>query len=134
MKEFNKIAVKIDGTISGEDRELAIKRFENDDEIKIFIGQTQAAGEGINLGAAQTVIFMEFEWTPASHEQAEGRLKGLRQKGRGRKHTYAYYFMGTKTIDEEIAAMLENKRQVINGVIGAKKQKMNFNFLTGLVK
>lgn len=134
MKEFNKIAVKIDGSTSTEDRELAVKRFENDKTIKVFIGQTQAAGEGINLGAAQTVCFIEFEWAPATHEQAEGRLKGLRQKGRGRKHTYAYYFAAERTIDEEIIKMLENKRQVVNGVVGVVDQKLDFNFLTGLVK
>lgn len=134
MKDFSKIAVKIDGSTSAEERELAVKRFEDDKDIKIFVGQTQAAGEGINLGAAQTVAFIEFEWTPAAHEQAEGRLKGLRQAGRGRKHTYAYYFVAERTIDEEIITMLENKRQVVNGVVGVVDQKLDFNFLVGLVK
>jgi SNF2 family DNA or RNA helicase len=65
MKDFSKIAVKIDGSTPAEERELAVKRFEDDKDIKIFVGQTQAAGEGINLGAAQTVAFIEFEWTVA---------------------------------------------------------------------
>jgi SNF2 family DNA or RNA helicase len=64
----------------------------------------------------------------------DGRLKGLRQAGRGRKHTYAYYFVAERTIDEEIIKMLENKRQVVNGIIGAVDQKLDFNFLVGLIK
>ena len=134
MKEFNKIAVKIDGSTSMKERELAVKQFEDNKEIKIFIGQNKAAGEGISLGISKTIIFVEFDWTPAVHEQAEGRLKGLRQKDRRRKNTFAYYLVADKTIDEEIIKMLEAKREVVNGVVGAVDQKMNFNFLTGLVK
>ncbi len=134
MKEFNKIAVKIDGSTPMEERDLAVKRFEEDKDIKVFVGQNRAAGEGISLGISKIILFTEFDWTPAVHEQAEGRLKGLRQKGRGRTSTFAYYFVGDKTIDEEIIRMLENKRQVVSGAVGAVDQKLDFNFLTNLVK
>lgn len=134
MKEFGKIAVKIDGsTTTGEERLNIAERFENDPKIKIFIGNMVAAAEGINLGASKSVVFIEQGWSPKLHEQCEGRIKGLRQKGRGRKGLHSIYLVGINTIDVEIAAMLEAKRQVADTAMG-DVVKMDFNFFADLVK
>ena len=92
-----------------------------------------ASAEGLNLGASKTVLFLEMGWSPKLHEQCEGRIKGLRQKGRGRKGLHAVYLVGHNTIDIEIAAMLEAKRKVADMAMG-DKVKMDFNFFVGLVK
>ena len=134
MEKFGKIAVKIDGsTGSGQVRLDIANEFENNPKIKLFIGNMIAASEGLNLGASKSVLFLEQGWSPKIHEQCEGRIKGLRQKGRDRKFTHSYYLVGHDTIDVEIAVMLEAKRQVADTAMG-DVVKLDFNFFAGLVK
>lgn len=44
--------------------------FNTDDARRVFIGQIQAAGEGINLAAADDIVFAEAFWTPGLLQQA----------------------------------------------------------------
>jgi SNF2 family DNA or RNA helicase len=76
---------------------------------------------------------LEFDWSPKTHEQCEGRIKGLRQMGRGRKITHSYYLVGIDTIDIEIINMIESKRKVIDTAMD-DKVKLDFDFLVNLVK
>lgn len=134
MKEFGKAALKIDGTVStGRERLDIATRFETDPEIKIIVCNMIAAAEGLNLGASKAVLFLEQGWSPKLHEQCEGRIKGLRQAGRDRKLIYSYYLVGYDTIDVEIAAMLEAKRNVADTAMG-DTVKLDFNFFSNLVK
>jgi len=133
MKKFGKIAIKIDGSTPKEDSLDITNRFENDPEIKIFIGNMIAVSEAINLGVSKSVLFIELGWSPKLHEQCEGRIKGLRQSGRGRKTTHAYYLIGIDTIDVEIAAMLEAKREIADTAMD-DEVRMNFDFFKNLVK
>ena len=134
MEKFGKIAVKIDGSIgTGQVRLDIANEFENNPEIKLFIGNMIAASEGLNLGVSKAVLFLEQGWSPKIHEQCEGRIKGLRQKGRNRNFIHSYYLVGYDTIDVEIAAMLEAKRNVADTAMG-DTVKLDFNFFTNLVK
>lgn len=114
MSEFSKIAVRIDGGTCMEERQLAVDRFQNDDEIRLFVGNIQAAGVGITLTAASDVAFLELGWTPALHEQAEDRCHRIGQKNA----VNIYYILGADTIDQSIGAMLESKREVIDQITG----------------
>lgn len=134
MEKYGKIAVKIDGsTGTGQVRLDITNEFENNPKIKLFIGNMIAASEGLNLGVSKSVLFLEQGWSPKIHEQCEGRIKGLRQKGRNRNFIHSYYLVGYDTIDVEIAAMLEAKRQVADTAMG-DTVKLDFNFFTNLVK
>ena len=134
MKKFNKVAVKIDGSVdTGQTRLDIANEFESNPKIKLFIGNMLAASEGLNLGVSKAVLFLEQGWTPKIHEQCEGRIKGLRQMGRDRKFIHSYYLVGYDTIDVEISAMLEAKRKVADTAMG-DTVKLDFNFFSGLVK
>jgi SNF2 family DNA or RNA helicase len=134
MKEFGKSALKIDGsTPTGKERLNIANNFETNPEIKLLVGNMQAMAEGLNLGASKAVLFLEQSWSPKLHEQCEGRIRGLRQAGRGRKLIYSYYINGIDTIDVEIAAMLEAKRKVLD-TMSCDKVKLDFDFFSKLVK
>jgi SWI/SNF-related matrix-associated actin-dependent regulator 1 of chromatin subfamily A len=60
-------------------REEAVKAFQEGRK-KIFIGQTRAAGVGITLTAADTVVFVEVDWVPGVITQCEDRLCRIGQK------------------------------------------------------
>ena len=132
-EEFGDECVVIDGRTPQKNRIPITDRFESDPKIKILIGNVRAASEGLNLGISKTVVTLELDWSPKTHEQCEGRIKGLRQIGRGRKTTHSYYLLGIDTIDIEISAMLEAKRKVIDTAMG-DDVKLDFDFLAGLVK
>lgn len=131
--EFKNECVVIDGSTPQKDRTDIAAQFESNPKIKMIIGNIKAMSEGINLGVSKTVLTLEFDWSPKTHEQCEGRIKGLRQMGRGRKFTRSYYLAGIDTVDIEIINMLESKRKVIDGVMD-DDTKLDFDFLAGLVK
>ena len=132
-EEFGDECLTIDGSTPQKDRIPITDRFESDPDIKILIGNIRAAGEALNMGISKTVVTLEFDWSPKSHEQAEGRIKGLRQMGRGRTTTHSYYLVGINTIDIDIIDMLESKRKVID-VAMDDPTKLDFDFLANLVK
>jgi len=117
MKEFKDIAVKVDGSVTGVNRDKAVQAFQNDDKIRLFIGNINAAGVGLTLTAASNVVFIELPWSPAILEQAEDRCHRIGQKDT----VNIYYLLGVDTIEEKIAKMLDSKRKILDTVLDGKK-------------
>jgi len=124
MKEFKECAVKIDGSTSQKERERAVYRFQNEEKIKLFVGNIKAAGVGITLTAASNVAFMELDWTPALHDQAEDRCNRIGQK----TAVNSYYLLAEHTLDANILRMLENKKNIIEEVM-ADDKILNFELI-----
>lgn len=53
---------RIDGNTSGDDRDEQMQAFNNEDKVKLFLLTTRAGGLGVNLVAADTVIFFDSDW------------------------------------------------------------------------
>jgi len=113
MKEFGSIAVKIDGSVSMEDRDKAVQSFQNNDKIQLFVGNIKAAGIGLTLTAASNVAFIELPWTPGDLDQAEDRCHRIGQKNSVNIH----YLLAHGTIESELAHLLDSKRQVLDSVL-----------------
>lgn len=67
--------VSIQGGTSDADREEAVDAFNNDPDVRVFIGNHRAAGVGLNLQkACCTVDVFESDWTPAANAQSVKRV------------------------------------------------------------
>lgn len=119
--EKNKISnVSIDGETSQEHRKDAVKLFQEDDRIKIFVGNLMACAVGITLTKATIVIFADLYWDVTIHDQAEDRAHRIGQNGT----VNIYYYAMKNTIDDRIIQILTEKRKIINQVINGQVDKV----------
>jgi len=113
MKEFKEIAVKIDGSVTGINRQRAVDDFQTNRNTKLFIGNIKAAGVGITLTATSKVVILELPWTPGELEQAIDRVHRIGQENK----VIAYFLLALDTIEEKIAALLDKKRKILDSVL-----------------
>ena len=103
----------ITGEIKTEDRGEMRDRFQNDENIKLFIAQIQTAGLGITLTAADTAVFYSLDFNYANYSQAIARTHRI-----GQKNTCTYINLVAKdTVDEKIIKALENKESIAKNVV-----------------
>ncbi len=105
------------GRDSAMARAAAVDAFQSDDGPQLLIGATRVAGQGITLTRASNVAFLELEWTPAMHDQAEDRCHRIGQHDA----VTAWYLLAADTIDETMAALIQRKRGVIAAVTDGRQ-------------
>ncbi len=95
-------------------RDNAVRAFQEADSTgnQLIICSIEVAGQGITLTESSNVAFLELDWTPAKHDQAEDRCHRIGQQDA----VNATYLLAADTIDETIATLLERKRAVIGAV------------------
>ncbi len=70
---------RLDGSVRGEERYLAIQNFNADAETFIFLLSTRAGGQGLNLVGADTVLFVDSDFNPQNDLQAAARAHRIGQ-------------------------------------------------------
>jgi SWI/SNF-related matrix-associated actin-dependent regulator 1 of chromatin subfamily A len=113
-EHFGKIAVKLDGSTSKPQRQYAVDQFQDNEKIKVFVGNVKAAGVGITLTAAEAVIINDLSFVPGDLAQAEDRAYRYGQKN----SVSVYYPIFDNSIEGIIYDMVNNKKQNINTVMG----------------
>lgn len=110
-------AVAFDGRTSLAERHNLVSSFQADAEVRCFIGGIAAAGLGITLTAASTVIFVELDWTPARMSQAEDRCHRI---GQTAEMVVVQHLVIDDSIDARMSKMLVEKQAVLDQVLGDK--------------
>jgi SWI/SNF-related matrix-associated actin-dependent regulator 1 of chromatin subfamily A len=113
-EHFGKSAVKVDGSMTKPSRQHSVDEFQDNEKIKVFVGNIKAAGVGITLTAAEAVIMNDLSFVPSDHAQAEDRAYRYGQKN----NVLVYYPIFENTIEGIIYDILNNKKQVIATVMG----------------
>ena len=111
---FGKQAVYLDGSCSNSVRQQAVDSFQNDEKIRVFVGNLKAAGVGLTLTSAEVVIMNDLSFVPAEHAQAEDRAYRYGQKS----NVLVYYPLFENTIEGAIYDILNKKKEIIRTVMG----------------
>lgn len=118
-QHFGKQAVYLDGSCTNAMRQQAVDSFQNEEKIKVFVGNLKAAGVGLTLTAAEVVIMNDLSFVPAEHAQAEDRAYRYGQKS----NVLVYYPIFENTIEGAIYDILNKKKRIINTVMGDEPQE-----------
>jgi SWI/SNF-related matrix-associated actin-dependent regulator 1 of chromatin subfamily A len=110
-------AVHLLGADSLAERERAIEAFQDPKGPVLIVGATRVAAQGITLTRASNVAFLELEWTPAIHDQAEDRCHRIGQ----RDAVTAWYLLAAETIDETMAKLSQRKREIVAAVTDGRR-------------
>lgn len=129
MEEFQSIAVKLDGSVPPENRQKIVSEFQNNEKIRLFVGNIKAAGVAITLTTASHVAFIELPWTPGELTQAEDRCHRIGQVD----NVTVHYLLAIDTIEEKIAKLLDEKRIILDSVLDGKITEEE-SLLTKLIK
>lgn len=122
VSHFGKSAVKVDGSMSKVERQNSVDRFQEDEKVKVFVGNIKAAGVGITLTAGEAVIMNDLSFLPSDHSQAEDRAYRIGQKN----NVLVYYPLFENTIEGLIYDILIAKKHVIATVMGDNLESADF--------
>lgn len=100
-----------------KDREAVVNRFNNNDNIPIFLVSLKAGGTGLNLTGADYVIHYDPWWNPAVEEQATDRAHRIGQT----KKVIVYRLITRGTVEEKIMKLKEEKRSLVDSVISVDR-------------
>nr|XP_046246610.1 chromodomain-helicase-DNA-binding protein 1-like isoform X2 [Scatophagus argus] len=103
---------RLDGSVRGEERNLAVKNFSSKD-VFVFLLSTKAGGVGLNLTAADTVIFMDSDFNPQNDLQAAARCHRIGQN----RPVKVVRFLARDTVEEIMYSRAVSKLHLTNTVI-----------------
>ena len=121
LKRYSKIAVLVDGGVTGDKRQSAIDKFNRDKTTRLMFGNILAAGVGWSCTSTSNVLKVELDWVPGNHRQAEDRVHGL-GRGVAGKAVTVWYLVAAGSIEERICKILEGKQGVLDSALDGNKK------------
>lgn len=112
-EKFKNDCVLMTGDTSVEDRYAAVKSFQEDDSIKLFLCSIRTA-VGITLTASSHVVFLERTCVPGEVAQAEDRCHRIGQK----QVVLVQHLVLKGSIDEKVVDILIKKQHTIDRILG----------------
>jgi SWI/SNF-related matrix-associated actin-dependent regulator 1 of chromatin subfamily A len=119
VKHYKNICTIVNGSVTGQERQRRFKAFNTNPNVKILFANMKAAGTGWSCNSTSTAAFIEFEWVPGLHTQAEDRIHGLNRGLAGETSTY-YYLFAKNTIEEKLIKTLQRKDFDVSKILDGK--------------
>jgi SWI/SNF-related matrix-associated actin-dependent regulator 1 of chromatin subfamily A len=107
------------GRDSAQAREAAVQAFQEPDGPQLIVCSTRVGAQGITLTRASNVAFLDLEWTPAIHDQAEDRCHRIGQEDA----VTAWYLLAAETIDETMIELIARKRGIVEAVTDGRRDE-----------
>ncbi|MTI32205.1 DEAD/DEAH box helicase [Xanthovirga aplysinae] len=96
-----------------KNRKGQVERFQNDENLKIFLISLKAGGLGLNLTKADYVFILDPWWNPAIEAQAVDRAHRIGQQNK----VFTYKFITKDSVEEKILALQRSKLKLANELI-----------------
>jgi SWI/SNF-related matrix-associated actin-dependent regulator of chromatin subfamily A-like protein 1 len=112
-------ALHLVGRDSVLQRDEAVRAFQEADGPQLIVCATRVGGQGITLTRASNVAFLDLEWTPAMHDQAEDRCHRIGQHDA----VTAWYLLAAETIDETMIEIIGRKRGIVGAVTDGRRDE-----------
>ncbi len=106
---------------STKNRIEIVNKFNEDENIPIFLVSLKAGGTGLNLVGADTVIHYDMWWNPAVENQATDRVHRIGQT----QSVSAYKLVTMGTIEEKILELQERKKGLVRKVISTDEEAIS---------
>ncbi|NPE28629.1 DEAD/DEAH box helicase [Methanococcoides sp. SA1] len=110
-------AETIYGKMTTDERNIAIKKFKQDDNCKILIANPAAAREGLTLTIANNAIYLDRNFNLVDYLQSQDRIHRISQN----KKCNILLLLGKNTVDEYINEILFKKQNVAGFIQGDVK-------------
>lgn len=107
------------GGIKNRDEE--IRRFQEDSDCRVFVGQIAAAGLGITLTAASTMVFYSLDYSMSNFEQAKARIHRVSQT----ENCLYIYLVAKGTVDTKILRALRHKVDLAKTLVDDYRKGIN---------
>lgn len=104
-----------------KDRDSEIRRFQYDDKCRVFVGQIAAAGLGITLTAASTMVFYSLDYSMSNFEQAKARIHRAGQKN----NCHYIYLICRGTVDRKVLRALQQKQNLAKMLVDDYRKGRN---------
>ena len=98
---------------STKDRQAEVQRFQNNDNVPVFLISLKAGGTGLNLTAADYVFMLDPWWNPAVEAQAVDRAHRIGQK----RTVFNYKFITKDSVEEKILTLQQKKLGLVKDII-----------------
>jgi superfamily II DNA or RNA helicase len=95
------------------DRQKEVARFQETEDLRVFLISLKAGGVGLNLTAADYVFILDPWWNPAVEAQAVDRAHRIGQQ----RTVFTYKFITKGTVEEKILALQNRKIQLVSDLI-----------------
>ncbi len=113
VERYKGLCVRVDGSVTGKKRQLAVDKFQRNKRTRLFISNLKAGGVGTTLTASSTVAFVEMGWTPGEHLQGEDRVHRIGQT----RGSSMYYLIARNTIEELLCRVIQEKQKVLEATL-----------------
>jgi SNF2 family DNA or RNA helicase len=110
--------IRIDGSTSMEKRQQYVDKFQRG-EVKVALLSIMAAGTGITMTKASSVVFGELFWVPGIMIQAEDRAHRLTQEN----PVTVYHLLGKNTLDDHVYRKLIEKLKTLDALVDQREDR-----------
>jgi len=83
-------------------------------QIKVIVGNIAAMSEGVDLSAADTIVFVECTWSTSALEQASSRVENINKSG---VKPVIYLLTIRASLDHNVLAKVLKKQNIVNQII-----------------
>jgi len=105
--------VTVVGDTTRAKRDMAIADFQTG-KTQLIIGNIAAMSEGVDLSAADTIVFVECTWSTSALEQASSRVENINKSG---IPPVIYILTIRASLDHNVLSTILRKQNIINQII-----------------